>query len=190
MDAVSVIIHLSLLRSKTRSLGIMLDVDKHTYVNVSNDQGPSPRQPNASQSAEKKPVPVPRSALLRADILWITQDTPTEMHFLDDYFQFVVCGCHYYLSSIFFGSISVWCLSYLLGDKIQSLDSMIVWTLSIAISFSDVYVYFRSVKKTKAQCHINYKCQPYNIIAPGFPKPRPLYLIKFSPSVLIMIYLP
>ena len=69
MDAVSVIIHLSLLRSKTRSLGIMLDADKHTYVNVSNEQGPSPKQPNASQSAEKKPVPVPRSALLRADIL-------------------------------------------------------------------------------------------------------------------------
>ena len=64
-----VIIHLSLLRSKTRSLGIMLDADKHTYVNVSNEQGPSPKQPNASQSAEKKPVPVPRSALLRADIL-------------------------------------------------------------------------------------------------------------------------
>ena len=69
MDAVSVIIHLSLLRSKTRSLGIMLDADKHTYVNVSNEQGPSPRQPNASQSTEKKPVPVPRSALLRTNIL-------------------------------------------------------------------------------------------------------------------------
>ena len=71
MDAVSVIMHLSLLRSKTRSLEIMLDVDKHTrsYVNVSNEQGPSPKQPNASQSTEKKPVPVPRSALLRADIL-------------------------------------------------------------------------------------------------------------------------
>ena len=48
MDAVGVIIHLSLLRSKMRSLGIMLDADKHTYVNVSNEQGPSPKQPNAS----------------------------------------------------------------------------------------------------------------------------------------------
>ena len=60
--------HLLFFRSKTRSLGIMLDVDKHTYVNVSNEQGPSPKQRSTGQSAEKKPVPVPRSALLRTDI--------------------------------------------------------------------------------------------------------------------------
>ena len=55
-------------RSMSRSVGIMLDVDKHTYVNVTNEQGQFPKQLSAGQSVEKKPVPAPRSALLRADV--------------------------------------------------------------------------------------------------------------------------
>ena len=68
MDAVSIDYVGMLFRSITQSVGIMLDIDKHTYVIVSNKQGSFPKQLSAGQSVEKKPVPVSRSALLRADV--------------------------------------------------------------------------------------------------------------------------
>jgi len=48
-------------RYRSRSIGTILDVEKHTYVNVPNDELEA-RQRTQSQMPQKKPpVPLPRS---------------------------------------------------------------------------------------------------------------------------------
>lgn len=49
-------------RYRSRSVGTMLDVEKHTYVNVSPDElEAKQRERAASQIPQKKPMPLPRS---------------------------------------------------------------------------------------------------------------------------------
>ena len=54
------------LRYGARSVGDILDVHKHTYVNVTTDEDSQGRIHVDLET--KKPVPLPRSALLRQDV--------------------------------------------------------------------------------------------------------------------------